>query len=251
MKDFLYKRYHHFLKLHYFLLWLLGKLNHKTYPARMACLGKDVFSSMQLINEQKLRVDLFLNILKNGNGPRYDAISPFIKRSDILPLISQQTSLDAFIREIRCTKFFLMDSYSELVDQEFKHRADEWSFCANYSDIEHSSDFEKIFYSKGLLPVEEIQNKYVDFFNEIWKLNSTIKIIFIHFPTLLDDRIHFKERGQAILTAISNIKDPRLINIQVPADKVFANALAPFPYHFSPETTYEIQQMIKKRVNLL
>jgi hypothetical protein len=217
----------------------------------MACLGKDVFSSKYLINEQKLRIDLFLGILKNKNVPRYDLISSHIKRLDILPLIAQQTSLDPLVREIKCAKFFLMDSYSELVDQKFTHRQEGWSFCANYSDIEHSPDFQNIFISEGLLLIEKIRDIYLDFFNEVWKLNPSIQIIYIHFPTLLDDRIQFQQRGQAILNAISEIKDPRLIDIKVPDEKVAPNTHAPYPYHFSPETAQEIQLILKKRLLLL
>lgn len=251
MKNFIYNHYHYFQKPHYFLLWLLGRLNNRTYPSRMACLGKDAFSSKFLINEQKLRIDLFLSILKNNVAPKYDPISPYIKRPDILPLIAQQTSLNALIREIKSAKYFLMDSYSELVDQKFTHREEGWFFCANYSDLEHSAAFQSRFSSEGLLPIEKLKGTYLEFFNEIWKLNPLIQIIYIHFPTLLDDRIQFQDRGQAILTAISEIEDPRLIDIRVPNEKVLPNTQAPYPYHFSPETAHEIQLQLKKRLTLL
>ena len=251
MKDLLYRYYHFFLNPHYFLLWVLGKLNQQTYPSRMACLGKDVFSSLQLINYQKLRIDLFLNIYKTGRAPRYKTIAPFIKRPDVLPLIAQQTSIEAFTREIQCVKHLLMDSYSELVDQQFIHRKEGWSFCANYSDLKHSLEFDETFISNGLLSTKLIKEKYVEFFNVIWKLNSSIVIIFIHFPTLLDDRALFQERGEAIFSAISEINDVRLVNLKLSDEKVAPNLQAPFPYHFSQQTIAEIQSIVRRRTDII
>jgi hypothetical protein len=251
MRSHLLKNYHLLWRAHLALLQTSSLLGKNVVPARVACLGKDVFQNSTLINKQKLRLDIFLEQLTSDRAPIYKKISPYILRQDILPLIVQQCIRPWSIRLLRKSQFFVIDSYSELTDQEFRHRQDGWSFCANYSDINHDGDFDAHFESLGLLPNERILEIYAKFFKWLRSINPKITIVFIHFPTNLDSREKFRERGEVIHHSIESLQLENIYNLKVSESVVRPNASDNFPYHFSNFTKNEFVDLLNQIPNLM
>ena len=215
---------------------------HKVY-GRVACLGRDVFDlrypvghKIILINQQKVRVDLFMDWASGATRPRVEQLRKYILRQDIYPLIEEQSTSqwkggdDAL--------YFFMDSFSELSDQKFTHKKEGWSFCCHYGDIDHESDFKDHFDCYGLLPINEIEKAYGLFFDWIEKKFPGKKVYFTHFPTKLDERDIYKERGSEILRIMLKLQEskPYIKNVYISDELVFENENDSFPYHYSKNT---------------
>jgi tetratricopeptide (TPR) repeat protein len=216
---------------------------------RVACLGKDAlqfirFSSNGSINSynlQKGRVDLFLDVLRGGQKPKASVLEPFMERRDVYPLIVEQQDL-SWTRIREKVQLLVMDSFAELTDQQFTHRTEGWSFCSHYTDLIHNEAFEAMFENKGPLPLDGLAQAYWDFFTWFETRYPEAHVVYIHFPTKLDSRTEFKERGEAIrdiMAAIANTK-PYILNIDVDDSLVDGNENDQFPYHFSRSTAKAI-----------
>lgn len=164
---------------------------------RVACLGSEIINRLRLqkslINHQKSRVDFLLEI---SNNPRIKPIAkkiyPFLARSYIAGTIKQQES-DFF--SYKKPDFIFMDSFSELTDQMFVEKNTRKIFLANYSDVKHDKNFISRFDNNGLLSIDDLYQNYDLFFSKISFIYPNVKVIFIHFPTVLDTRYSFRERG--------------------------------------------------------
>jgi hypothetical protein len=215
---------------------------NKVY-GRVACLGRDVFDinylagdKPVLLNQQKVRVDLYLDWLAGMPRPRAEIVKQYLLRHDIYPLIEQQTTSqwDAGSDVL----YFAMDSFSELTDQKFTHKQEGWSFCAHYSDIDHKSDFGNYFDCHGLLSISEIEMVYSLFFDWLEKKFPNKIVYFFHFPTKLDDREIYKVRGAEIHRVMLKLEGskPYIKNVYIDEKFVLKNEKDSFPYHFSKKT---------------
>lgn len=210
---------------------------------RVACLGSDLYAlryqrkyGFRLINQQKVRVDLWLEGLSGAERPKPELVKSHMARSDVYPLIENQAVLP-WLAESKF-EFLLMDSFSELTDQKFTHRQEGWSFCCHYSDLIHSADFERDFQSCGLLPIEDIEQAYTRFFDWFGRKYPNKKVVFVHFPTTLDERILYKQRGAEIFRVMAKLQatKPFINNLSVDDKLVEWNENDRFPYHFSKFT---------------
>tara|TARA_B100000963_G_scaffold326779_1_gene314101 strand:+ start:1476 stop:2240 length:765 start_codon:yes stop_codon:yes gene_type:complete len=213
---------------------------------RTACLGRDLFDLKYkfgkkplLINKQKVRVDLHMDWIRGHTRPRADIVKKYILRDDIHPLIDQQAEYHWDNRSN--IKYFIMDSFSELTDQKFTHKEEGWSFCAHHSDINHESDFSEKFQKNGLLTIQKIEVGYELFFN--WFENSFPgkSLYYFHFPTNLDNRQVFRDRGAEILKIMQGFEHKKsfIKNIFIDEKFSFGDESDPFPYHFH-EKTYKL-----------
>jgi hypothetical protein len=215
---------------------------HKVY-GRVACLGRNIFelrypkdTKTLLVNQQKVRVDLFVEWLEGAAKPRAELVKKYMLRQDVYPLIEQQSVSNW---NSKCNfLYFLIDSFSELSDQKFTHKDEGWSFCCHYTDINHDSDFDNIFECNGLLPINKIESSYDKFFNFIEEYYPNKKVFFIHFPTKYDERPIFKERGEEILRVMNKFQQERknIQNVYINEELVELNENDYFPYHFSSQT---------------
>ena len=128
---------------------------------RTACLGNDVFELLEFlpkrsINIQKGRIDLLTKSLNQRFGilKLYQA-KTFIERSDIRPLIFRQSI--SRLNLLRPPIVVLIDSYSELTDQEFILPNKAKIYC-NFSDVFQTVD--KTIESNGLLDLRELDSYY-------------------------------------------------------------------------------------------
>ena len=219
--------------------WIMG---------RVACMGQDVLKLIEveasIINVQKGRID-YLNKVSKSSKPktRISQVVSNIERSDIRSLVLQQQLLSGIKKKAPIALY--MDSFSELTDQEFCHQKEKWSFYANYSDINHTPEFKKIFKSKGLLDVDSLFEEYYKFFSSFRKKHGSVPILFLHFPVKLDNREKFKTRYSKIKEAIDKAKiefqpfysfevDENIVDwpeVRIPG-------IEGFPYHYN-KATYE------------
>ena len=147
----------------------------------------------------------------------------------------------------------MMDSYSELTDQLFVHRLQNWSFCSNYQNLNHSTNFTKEFECRGLIPINKLYAVYQRFFSAVASEIGSMPIIFLHFPSELDDREKFKDRHDAIKQAIDLVSKtyPNLHSIEADSGVVTWPENAPeetkdFPYHYNQATYSNFAKKIRE-----
>ena len=252
--------------LRYTLLFLLIKklrINFQVKSddyvlSRVACMGKDIIEilnlDLKIFNTQKGRVDLLYKFMNNDKlKPQVGYIAKFINRSDIITLIEEQYLFN-WKKTIKPPKYIFIDSYSELTDQLFVHNSKKWMFCSNYSDINHSKEFNDKFNTVGLLELEQIKEQYQIFFKELRSKFPSTPIFFLHFPTKLDKREKFKERYKIIKNSIEDIKGMYEPFYSISIDeniidwpRVDGNDNSDnFPYHFNQETYIAFASKIQK-----
>lgn len=233
-------------KFKYMLKWKLR--SNAWILGRHACLGLDVLNLLgktpDVLNVQKGRIDYLLDISENSERlARSLRVAPFMDRKDIVPLITQEEFF--LTRPTHPPSLVYMDSYSELTDQLFVHKKEQWRFCCNYTDLTHDDKFSQQFEAVGLLPLEQLEDNYHRFFKYIRKTYGDVPILFLHFPIKLDHREKFKSRHERILEIITKLSyeyapfysiDIDESVVDWPAEKV--PGLENFPYHYNL-TTYE------------
>jgi hypothetical protein len=232
------------------LKWEIGqKLRRLTQSrkgivlGRVACLGRDVFDlhpngtkENLLINQQKMRVDLWLDLMKGA--PRCDPalVKMYLKRKDIYPLIEEQ-KYTPWLKYVDAD-LLLMDSFSELTDQMFVHKKKGWAFCSHYTDIESSVQFTNEFECRGLLPIEKLYQAYNIFFDYFNRTHQNTQIIFLNFPASLDTREEFNKRADEIRLAMEAIavRYSFIKAITIDHSDVVRASGDSFPYHFDQAT---------------
>jgi len=209
--------------------------------ARSACLGLDIialkFPDGKLVNQQKVRADLFLSWIDGDTRPNAEVVKQFMLREDVFPFIEQQSKLP-WLTAKKSNEFIVIDSFSELTDQKFVSKSEGWSFCCHYSDLEHSGTFTNEFECHGLLNADDFELTYDRFFQFIFDTYPEKKVIFINFPTTLDNRKLYKERGEKIKAVIDKLsaKYNNVISIGLDDKQVLPHENDDFPYHFGKPT---------------
>ena len=227
----------------------------KCVLGRTACLGNDVISILDpsacFFNMQKGRVDYLSDVVSDPklSASPWDVLQ-FLQRKDIFSLIIQQSSPLWFKSTPPAALF--MDSYSELTDQLFVHRRDNWRFLCNYSDLDHSREFKEQFLPAGLLPCDDLGMQYQRFFLFVRKMWGDIPIVFMHFPVKLDKREKFKLRYQAIYKAISELQGRFQPFYSLAIDETVVDwpevkgpGLEEFPYHFNLKTYQAFAEKVR------
>jgi len=220
--------------------------------SRVACLGNDVLKELEIkipvINIQKGRSDIFTDWSSNRPTPKVSCIQKFMARKDIIPLLFQQ-KLANRIFELNKPEFVILDSYSELTDQKFMHTLEQWSFYANYGDVNFNhpkiwSQFDCV----GLMPKELIEDSYSRLFTKIRENFGCIPIIFIHYPKNLENRAKFIDRADSISASILKLKErfEPFYNIHVDENIVEHHQCDDFPYHYNKKTYNNIILQILK-----
>lgn len=227
---------------------------------RSACLGHDILKlkypnqkRIFLICQQKVRLDLFMEQIYNNKPPfplvKSTSVEKHMTRKDIYGLVQQQEQLPWLTtKEI---DYLIMDSFSELTDKKFTNKKEGWSFFCHNSDIKLSEEFEQEFDSRGLLSIDKIGEVYKEFFSWFENKYPGKKVIFIHYPTTLDDRVLYKERAVEILRAMKDIGKNKnyIYNIYIDDSKVSFHENDNFPYHYSKKTNHAFLEMWKELEN--
>jgi len=235
--------------------WVRRVVRHVYPPAyvlgRVACLGQDVFNRMPapirprhhaLLNMQKVRCDAILEWAQAGEKrsaiqTRAAQAIKHLARKDVTWLIEQQERMIWFdqLRPVSCA---VMDTFAELTDQRFRHRRQGWTFACHYSDLNHTPEFDAEFACEGLLPVECMASTYVRFFDWFAARYPGVPVYFIEFSAALDTRPVFRQRGAAILEALTGLSRQYafLHLLTVPEEDIEKAPGDDFAYHFSNQT---------------
>lgn len=214
---------------------------------RTACLGGEVTNSKigskhEYYNQQKVRVDMFLDIVNDNNKkPKFDVINSWLKRKDMAGVYSQSEKLE-WLNINSKPDYLIMDNYSELTDKKFIDKKEGWEFCGLYGDLDSDLCNDKLEHL-DLLDVNKIEEQYDSFFSYV-KKRWDVPIIFIHFPTTFETREQYINQGQAITNAL-NILAPKY-NIQnIHADLEFIEQKDCDVYHFTQKTIDHMASKIK------
>lgn len=206
----------------------------KYIVSRAACLVNDSYGLLSncnyRINFQKSRVDV-LNI--NFSKRIKPKIIDVRYVQDFLYSVYLEQYFD-FWKNISKTDFFIMDSYSELTDQLFVNYKSENLFCSNYSDVDEKAL--NYYKCEGLIEKKSIEKEYEIFFKNLRFLNKNIKIIYVFFPIINENRDKFIDQHFAISKAIDNLQEIFNLNvIRIPKKVLKKNKIGEFPYHYNKE----------------
>lgn len=218
-------------------------LNETNIISRCACLGNITAEYLYprkctAFNYQKNRVDYVVRIHKNPKlSVSYEKVAPYIQgganTSEFLRFLKQQTQ-----DMLSCGKcsLLIMDSFSELTDKLFINKSDNSEFLMHYSNIDYSGNFYDLYEDRGALPLDEIEPAYDAFFSMFCSEYGFVPIVFLCFPTDLDQRTEYKKRGEVIFSAVTKLaKKYKNLHV-IKADFVEKNPTDNEVYHFSPET---------------
>lgn len=227
--------------------WILG---------RHACLGRDVINltanRLPIFNIQKGRVDYFVSALEfKHTRTRTSVLGRYLSRIDIVPFLRQQEYCHNLPKH--SPKFVYMDSFAELADQLFIHKKCRWGGCCYYSDVDHTEDFDETFEARGLLKIEELESSYRQFFSLVRERYGEVPIIYLHFPSALELRTQYLERGRLILETITKLASEFLNVYSLTVDErvvsrpnVVSPELQDFPYHYSNETYIDFSKKLNQ-----
>ncbi len=220
---------------------------------RYACLGVAVLNQLgrgsKFHNVQKGRSDYLLQLLADASVKCQPAcVRPFLSREYIAPVIDQQVHI--------CPDFapemILVDSFSDLTDQVFRHRAQGWKFCCNYQDLAHGPDFDEIFESLGLLNLGELEANYRRLLGLIEARWPGTPVVYLHFPDALEQRETFLTRAKIIREVVARCAADchNFYSFSVPASVVkppdeVEPGLKDFAYHYNMGTYAAFADMIR------
>ena len=214
---------------------------------RCACLGNDVLKllrakevshSLNIINYQKLRLDGFTAAFTNkANRLGFISISSHIPRRDIQLCVSMQANR-LFLKESFNPRYIFMDDFSELTDSEFRLKSNSYTFFSSVSDLEPKFRASGRLENLGLIEQDKLTEIYDNFFEVCFSRWPDTQIFFLHFPTKLDSRSLYRERGQTIRNSIRQLtlEYPRVFAFDCPESLVdFGDDIGTtsFPYHYS------------------
>ncbi len=194
-----------------------------------------------VVNQQKTRVDVLLDFINNPSlRPIPTKVFPHLQRTDIYDMILQQANVPWLLYKKNNCSYVVIDSFAELTDQKFVHRSNHWHFCSHYSDINPTPEFDKQFSCEGLLEMDKIEPAYLLFLNWFEQQYPNTHLIYLHFPTALDSREKYKERGSKISEVMKKIAQEKsyIHNIEISEEYVYPHPDDNFPYHFA-KGTYE------------
>lgn len=213
----------------------------------MACVGGEVIDfkfgpNHDFNNQQKVRVDLFMDIIEcRSKIPNAKTIISHLRNDSDKQGVHSQSEELRWLKITGKPNYLLIDSYSELVDKKITHK-DGWSFGAEYGDFKPEVFENKIFKNEELLAIDKIESSYDNFFNYI-KNTWNIPVIFIHFSTALDSREIYINQGNAIMDAIKSLSTK--YNIQnIFADEDAIERKDGDCYHFGKKTIINMANKI-------
>lgn len=206
---------------------------------RTACLGGDVTqykvgTNHNFNNQQKVRIDMLMDIVegKEIKPESKNIISLLSSPGDMAGIYSQSENLLWYTLDQK-PNYLIMDNFSELTDKKIIHK-DGWSFCGALGDFKSSAFDDGTLVSDGLISINLIESLYDKFFQYI-KNRWNVPIIFIHFPTIFDDRELYQNQGRAISEALNHLSS--IYNIQnIHADPDSIERKDANYYHFTQKT---------------
>lgn len=196
-----------------------------------------------------MRVDSFLGAYddEKSNRGRLGVLS-LIPRKDIQICIAMQFDR-TFMSPSLPPRFIIMDSFSDLTDVRMRFKADT-IFNANISDIAKLHRKNRNLEIGELLNTDSLEELYSNLFSKFNFFFPSVPIIFILFPTILDTRLLYRERGEKIVSVLERLKsDFPNLNVVTCPDSLVAFAdddvNKEFPYHYEDAVYRNLFNQIK------
>ncbi|MDD4902668.1 MAG: hypothetical protein PHE24_06055 [Patescibacteria group bacterium] len=222
---------------------VLPLVKDRAVLGRNACLGNDLLrlrrkngEKIIAINQQKVRVDLFLEWLAGKPRPQSRLAKKYFRDPAIYEHLKQQEKLPWLA--IKNIKYLAMDSFAELTDKKFTSLAGGWSFCCHFGDLDINEEFKNNFKIEGALPLELLEEYYRAFFAWFAGRYPEKNVFFLHYPCFFDRRPEYRARGAAILETMEKIAadQPFIKNIYLEETEISAKEKEDeFPYHYARE----------------
>jgi hypothetical protein len=163
-----------------------------------------------------------------------------LNRKDVFPLITQQNLRVS--PKSSAPQFILIDTFSDLTDQAFKHDTQGFKFFSHYSDLNEKRFRLAGIQSLGLLDLELLEDLYEEFILSACKVWGEVPIIFLTYPLGLEKREEYRNRAlkiQKILQGVSQRHDSVIFldftdaPVSPSPHDLLKNEV--FPYHYNPE----------------
>lgn len=213
---------------------------------RTACLGGDVTqykvgTNHYFNNQQKVRADMFVDIINGNNKPKSDIILQLLNEPHSFGGIYKQSEQLLWLNMNDKPDFLFIDNYCELTDKKFIHK-DGWSFCGAYGDFKTECFTDGTLTDHGLLDINLLEYYYDKMF-EFIKNKWNVPIIFMHFPTSFETREKYINQGKAIINAMNKLAIK--YNIQnIMADDCEIELTNNYTYHFTNKTIKNMSNKI-------
>lgn len=229
-----------------------NRLTRLKGAGRYACLGTAVLNALgrkyKMHNIQKGRVDYLLDVWDApARRCQPELVKPHLARQDIAGTIDQQASLRPGFRP----ELVLVDSFSELTDQTFRHKAGNWTFNCNYLDVAHTEAFSNDFENLGLMDLSGLDAAYDTLLKRIAARWPGVPVVYLHFPDALETREKFLQRALHIREVVRGCEQrhDHLFAFSAPSavvrrPEVLEPGLEDFPYHYNQATYDAFADMI-------
>ena len=244
----LLKKIYDKLKYHYWVCW------KSVVITRTVCLGNWAFEridtkKLKIVNYGQNRVDFALNVHqdKSTNADAFEILKYTKKEYRSYKNYYWAEEQDLF--KHKRVKAFVIDSFSELVDQLFVEKEGKHSFCTIYRTVKDTKLCD-LYDCLGLLDIDLIKKYYLAFFKELRKVYQDIPIVFIHFSTVFETRENFIARAVQIEKAIDEInREENMRIIQIKPRIVEHHETDPNVYHYSKNTYDDVAEQLAEVLN--
>lgn len=235
-----------------------NRLTRLKGAGRYACLGTAVLDALgrkyKMHNIQKGRVDYLLDVWDApARRCQPELAKPHLARDYLSGTVDQQASLCPSFRP----ELVFVDSFSELTDQTFRHKAGNWTFCCNYMDVAHTQAFSDEFESLGLMDLSGLDAAYDTMLKRIATRWPGVPVVYLHFPDALETREKFLQRAKHIREVVQGCEQrhEHLFAFSAPsalvkAPEVVEPGMEDFPYHYNQATYDAFAEQIRNHPKL-
>ena len=229
---------------------------------RTSCFGNRVsklFNRFNYFNNQKFRIDNFIESFEKNESSLYinkKFNKLFIDKS-LFAILLKQNNLNILDLNLRDPDFIFLESYSDLTDILFEHKA-VGRFLCHLSDFtpsvwrQISTDVltdKKLILNCGLLCIDKFYFLMEEFISNIKKrFNKDIPIIYLHTPTKFENRKKIIDRNKEIIKVTEKVSKNfnNFYSLKIPENKVSPLSDDCLTYHFSDSTVQYTYESIKE-----
>lgn len=221
----------------------------KKVLGRISCMGGHIMRrfdhTAEVASLYKAKTELMLRWLAGEPLPKADPLKQYMFRDDVWALVKEQENF-CWINPSFKPDYIILDSFSDVKDQEFRNKIEGWSWCAVDTDMNMTPEFLSRYEMLPFPSSEEIEGSLDSLFSLI-KTKYDVPVIYLHYTTKFERREEFADRGEGLIESLDklSIKYPFVHSIHLPYEKVFQEKDGD-PYHVNNETLYSYVELMNK-----
>ena len=214
----------------------------KKILGRMSCLSDRIMvrfdHKAEITALYKAKTGMMLRWLDGEKRPNAEVLKPHMLREDVWGLVKQQQDFCWSNVNFK-PDYIIIDSFSDVKDQEFRHKTEGWSWCAVDTDMKLDENFFNTYEQIPFPSSEEIEASLDKLF-AIIKQKYDVPVIYLHYSTKFETREDFADRGEGLIESLDKLssKYSFVHSIHLPYDKVFPDKDGD-PYHIHNDSLYE------------